>query len=312
MVSNLLTRYHHPIMLNGLHFLLTYTCLYECDHCFLYCGPAAEGTFTLDQVEAAIEQGIEAGVETLFFEGGEPFLYHPLLVAAVRRGKKRGLSCRLVTNCYWATAVRDAELWLAPLQQAGLDSLSVSADEFHGEDSAESPPSIAQAAAQRLGLNVDSICIEGPTAQKGSGQNRGDPVIGGDVLLKGRAVEKLVADLPRRSYRCFTECGGEELASPSRIHLDPFGNVFVCQGLSIGNIWQKPLARIFAEYDPGAHPIVGPLLAGGPAALAEQYGPPDGEQYVSDCHLCYLVRRNLLDRFPETLCPQQVYGKPGS
>jgi len=308
--NNSLTQYHQTIMLNGLHFLLTYTCLYECDHCFLYCGPAAEGTFTLDQVEAAIDQGVEAGVETLFFEGGEPFLYHPLLVAAVRLGKQRGLSCHLVTNCYWATATRDAELWLAPLQAAGLNSLTVSEDEFHGEDDAGGPTRIAQEAARQLGLDAHTICIEGPTAQTGPGQDKGEPVIGGDVLLKGRAVEKLVGDLPRRSYRCFTECSGEELANPSRIHLDPFGNVFVCQGLSIGNIWRTPLAQIMTEYDPQAHPIVGPLLTGGPAALADKYGLPEGEEYVSDCHLCYLVRRNLLDRFPESLCPPLVYGEP--
>ena len=28
-------------MLTGIHFLLTYTSLFECDHCFLHCGPAA-------------------------------------------------------------------------------------------------------------------------------------------------------------------------------------------------------------------------------------------------------------------------------
>ncbi|MBU0742014.1 radical SAM protein [bacterium] len=297
--------------LKGLHVLLTYTCLYECDHCFLYCGPSAEGTFTLEQVETAIAQADGAGVEELFFEGGEPFLYYPLLEASVRLGKSRGLSCHLVTNCYWATTVRDAELWLAPLREAGLDSLSVSDDAFHCEDPGRSPARRAREAARNLGLAADSICIEAPAALAWPGQTKGEPVVGGDVLLKGRAVEKLAAGLPRRPFSCFTECTGEELASPSRVHLDPFGNVFVCQGVSIGNIWRTPLAEVMAAYDPSAHPIVGPLLQGGPAALAERYGLPEGEDYVSDCHLCYLVRCRLLDRFPEQLCPRQVYG-PGA
>ena len=43
-------------MLREIHFLLTYTCLYECDHCFLYCGPEAEGTFTLKQLRAVFAE----------------------------------------------------------------------------------------------------------------------------------------------------------------------------------------------------------------------------------------------------------------
>ncbi len=32
-----------------------------------------------------------------------------------------------------------------------------------------------------------------------------------------------------------------------------------------------------------------------------------GEGYVDGCHLCYLLRRDLIDRFPEHLAPRQVY-----
>jgi MoaA/NifB/PqqE/SkfB family radical SAM enzyme len=37
-------------MLTALHVLLTYRCTMACEHCFLYCGPAARGTFTLAQI----------------------------------------------------------------------------------------------------------------------------------------------------------------------------------------------------------------------------------------------------------------------
>jgi len=37
-------------MLTGLHFLLTYTCNFECDHCFVYSRPGAKGTFTIAQI----------------------------------------------------------------------------------------------------------------------------------------------------------------------------------------------------------------------------------------------------------------------
>ncbi len=44
-------------MLTGIHFLLTYQCNFECDHCFLYCAPHAKGTFTLDQLRKVLVPG---------------------------------------------------------------------------------------------------------------------------------------------------------------------------------------------------------------------------------------------------------------
>ena len=295
-------------MLTGIHFLLTYKCLYECDHCFLYCGPNLEGTFTIDQVEKAIVQGIEAGIDTIYVEGGEPFLFYPLMIETLRLAKTLHLKTGIVTNCYWATSERDAEIWLRPIIEIGLDDLSVSDDEFHSDDPEHSPAKIAFKAAKRLGLPVESICIEKPIALPRGSVKKGEPVIGGDVIFKGRAVDKLTEGLPRRRFDCFTECPHEELAAPGRIHLDPQGNVFVCQGLSIGNIWQKPLAQIMKEYRPEKHPIIGPLLKGGPAELARIFGLPEGEDYVDHCHLCYLIRKKLIDQFPDYLCPKQVYG----
>jgi hypothetical protein len=295
-------------MLKGLHFLLTYKCLYECDHCFLYCGSQHDGTFTIDQVEKAMIQGIEAGINSICLEGGEPFLYYPLMVEALKIAKKLNLQRSIVTNCYWATSERDAEIWLKPLVEIGLDDLSVSNDTFHSDDPNSSPAKLAFDAAQKLGMPAGSICIDEPVVKTKGKHQKGDPVIGGNVIFKGRAVDKLIDDLPRRHFECFTECTQENLESPGRVHLDPFGNVFICQGLSIGNIWEKPLAQIMHDYEPFKHPIIGPLLKGGPAELAKVYGLPEGDSYVSDCHLCYLIRKSLLNQFPEYLCPKQVYG----
>jgi hypothetical protein len=267
-----------------------------------------EGTFTIERVEKAIVQGIEAGIGSIYVEGGEPFIYYPLMLETLRIAKRLNLKRGIVTNCYWATSERDAELWLAPLVDIGLDDLSVSDDEYHSDDLENSPAKIAVKAAKKLGMPAGSICIEPPVVQPQAKHKKGEPVIGGDVIFKGRAVDKLIGDLPRRRYECFTECTQENLENPGRVHLDPFGNVFICQGLSIGNIWEKPLAQIMAAYDPFNHPIIGPLIKGGPAELAKIYGLPEGENYVSDCHLCYLIRKKLIDQFPEYLCPRQVYG----
>ncbi len=65
------------IRLNGIHILLTYTCNYECDHCFVWGGPFKEGTLTLDQLDEILTQAAELRtVEWIYFEGGEPFRPH--------------------------------------------------------------------------------------------------------------------------------------------------------------------------------------------------------------------------------------------
>ena len=233
------------------------------------------------------------------------------MIEATRLSKQHGFTCGVVTNCYWALSERDAELWLEPFVALGIDDLSLSDDAFHSEDPERSQAKIAAQVAQKLGLPSESICIEEPFAAPVAEHQKGEPVVGGGVVFKGRAAAKLIDGLPRRNFECFDECTQEELVAPSRVHLDPFGNVFVCQGLSIGNIWQTPLATLMQQYRPHEHPIVGPLVAGGPAELARRYGLPDGDRYVSDCHLCYLVRKNLLKEFPTYLCPEQVYGESG-
>jgi hypothetical protein len=300
-------------MLTGIHLLLTYTCNFECDHCFLYSGPHAEGTFTLSQIRAVLDEARRLGtVDIVYFEGGEPFLYYPLMVEGMRLAREQGFQTGIVTNAYWATAEKDAELWLTPLVDLEMADLSVSDDAFHHGDNEDNPAKRALRAAERLGIAADSICIDQPAVETGpeTGQARGQPVIGGGAMFRGRAVEKLTKGLPRRPWEELTECPYETLQDPGRVHLDAYGHVHLCQGLSMGNMWETSLATLVQEYEPDSHPICGPLLEGGPAELARRYQVPHEETYVDECHFCYALRLALLDRFPQYLAPRQVYGLP--
>ena len=128
------------------------------------------------------------------------------------------------------------------------------------------------------------------------------------VMYRGRAVEKLASRAPSHPWERFDSCPHEDLRDPGRIHLDPFGNLHICQGVSIGNVFEKPLKQICDEYDADAHPICGLLLNGGPAALVTEYNLPHESFYADACHLCYEARTTLRTRFPELLTPDQMYG----
>jgi Radical SAM superfamily len=298
-------------MLTGIHVLLTYKCTGECDHCFLHCGPRCEGTFTLRQLRELLQEIKKIGtVDTVYFEGGEPFLFYAVLLEGLRMVREAGLQGGIVTNGYWATSEEDAEQWLRPMLDLGIADFSVSDDEFHSTKGDESPGAIAYRAAWKLGLPCAKICITPPTVSPApdAGGDKGQPVTGGSVLFKGRAAEKLTTGLPVRPWQELTSCPHEDLADPERVHVDAYGNVHLCQGLSIGNMWKTPLSKLWRDYKASEHPIVGPLVEGGPARLVERYGLKVGDAYVDECHLCYMARKSLLPDFPEYLAPKQVYG----
>jgi len=192
----------------------------------------------------------------------------------------------------------------------GIVDFSVSDDEFHSSKGTESPGAIAYRAAKKLGFPCARICIAPPTVVPVSdaSSEKGQPVTGGGVLFKGRAAEKLTAGLPVRPWREFNTGTHEELAHPERVHVDAYGNVHVCQGLSIGNMWKTPLSELLRDYDGAKHPIVGPLAEGGPARLVERFGVKVADAYVDECHLCYMARKSLLQAYPQYLAPAKVYG----
>ena len=296
-------------MLTGIHFLLSYTCLYECDDCFLYCSPRSKGTFTLKQIEQVLREAKAIDtVDHICVEGGEPFLFYPLLLETVKMANAMGLKTYIETNCYWATSTDNVHTWLKPLQDAGLTALEVSDDSFHCHDADDNPAKRAVDEAAKLGLPISTICISKPEVAVDTDQEKGEPIYLGGPKMRGRAVETLVPGLPRRPYQEFENCPLEDLENPSRVHVDAFGTVHLCQGLSMGNMWDVPLSEMVANWDAMAHPICGPLVRGGPAALAKEHKVEHENTYVDACHCCSALCLKLIDQFPDVLTPKQVYG----
>ena len=297
--------------LTGVHFLLSYRCTSECDHCFVWGSPEAKGTMTLAQIRDVLHQTKDLGtVEMIYFEGGEPFLFYPIMLEGLREAAALGFERGIVTNCYWGTSVEDAVQWLRPIAEVGIHDLSLSSDLFHGEAMMTQAARNGVEAAQQLGLPEGIITVKAPEGCGTCEQaDKGEPITGGAVRFRGRAVAKLTEGVPRRPWTEFTECPDEDFADPGRVHVDAFGHVHLCQGLLMGNLWQQPLIHMAASYNPKAHPIIGPLMEGGPAALAAWYNLPHEPAYIDACHLCYVARAQLRGRFPEFLAPGVVYGE---
>jgi len=301
------------MMLTGIHLLLTYQCMYECDHCFVFGSPFAKGVMTIEDIEQILRQSRDLGtVRWIYFEGGEPFLYYPIMLRGARRAKEMGFNVGVVTDAHWATSLQDAEEWLRPLKSIGVSDLSISDDPFHYGESTENLAKIGIKAAERLGLPVDTITIEAPKREPRERAGlKGMEVKGGEVMFRGRAVEKLLGGVPTKPWKAFDECRHEDFSDQRRVHVDPFGFIHLCQGLVMGNWRETPIPELVAGFEPRSHPICGPILEGGPAGLVERYGVDHEEEYVDECHLCYRARVTLRGRFPKYLAPPQMYGEVG-
>ncbi len=296
--------------LNGLHLLLTYQCTFECDHCFVWGSPRQTGVLSLEQIDVILQQARQAGVESIFFEGGEPFLYYMVMLKGVQMAKEQGFQVGVVTNGYWATTLEDALEWLKPL--TGLDDLTVSSDLYHYSELTSTQAHNVAQAARMLHIPIGTICVGQPEqAETVSSQGQIGDDAPAQVMYRGRAVQQLVPRARRHAWKQFDRCPHEDLREPGRVHLDPFGNLHVCQGIVIGNLFERSLKELCEQYDADAHPICGPLLEGGPVALVSEYNLPHETGYADACHLCYKARTLLRERFPEILGPDQMYGGLG-
>ena len=284
--------------IEGLHLLLTYRCDRECDHCFVWASPWATSTMTSDTVSTLLDQAEELGtVDTIYFEGGEPFMFYPLLLEGARAARSRGFEVGVVTNGFWGTSPSDVELWLRPFADLGICDLSVSDDELHRFSEDDSRARVCVEKAKEMGIPVGILETKKPAAWHEEY----------DVCFRGRAADKLAADLRRTPPESLGKCP-EDLERPGRVHVDPLGFVHLCQGVVMGNVNEAGLVDIVRRYDCHAHPIAGPLAEGGPAELARRYGLPCASAYADACDLCYEARLLLRERFPEWLAPDEMYG----
>ena len=130
-------------------------------------------------------------------------------------------------------------------------------------------------------------------------------------MYRGRAAVELAPKAVSQKYTWneLIECPFEPLSDPNRVHVDPYGFLHICQGITIGNILEQPLSQIMDQFKPRKHPILGPLIAGGPAALVQQYKLTREGMFADPCELCYYARKNLRSQFPTILGPDQMYGE---
>lgn len=301
-------------MVTTLHILLTYRCTLKCDHCDVFGSPQSKGVFSYKQVNAILKEAVIIGsIQWIYFEGGEPFLTYPLLLKGIHTAKQMGFNVGVVTNGSYARNNEYAIKHLRPLIEMGLSRLYVSNDRYHYKDPASSPAKRTIQVARQLNLETIEIQVGSPketlaeTEPFFSKADTGE-CITRNLMLLGRAATHLVTDFSDDYLSAKMDCPYPDLADPKNISIDPYGNLHICQGIAIGNVWIKPLSDLLKDTKPADHPILGPIILGGPGELGRVYQTQPDLVSKNPCLYCFQVRRSLLDRFPQYLTPRQIYG----
>ena len=305
-----------PLISGGV--MLTYRCSNACRHCLYRCSPGHDDHWAsqeqIDRTFAALAN--EPQLYGIHLAGGEATLHWDRLLYAIRSAQRYGVSLDyLETNASWCKDEATAYDGFREFRHAGLNAVLISASLFHNEFT----PLAVTKAAIRAALDVFGrggvivwtpevlqLMSSGLDEDKTHTLPRSCELLGldpqqGDIWRLhsyltpgGRAAEQLADGHPRRPAESFIgDTCRSMLLNTSHFHIDPRGNLFTghCPGISVATI-----DDLHPRFDDDSAPVWCTLSDEGPVGLWQRSAPdfvPDGEGYISKCHLCLELRKHL-------------------
>lgn len=121
--------------INQLTFFLTDRCPAACKICCFQCSP--KNTFVMDEdiIKRYIDEGAALGtLKIISYTGGECMMYPDLFKRVAKYAyEKYGLISNTVTNGFWAKDYEKGKKLMQEMKECGVNSLRLSADDFHQE-----------------------------------------------------------------------------------------------------------------------------------------------------------------------------------
>jgi hypothetical protein len=254
------------------------------------------------------------GCFSVHIGGGEPFLDLPALCAVLEEAKKESMAVEYIeTNSSWYTDRKAAVEILTEIRKSGAGTLLVSISPFHNERVPFYKVKGVMRACEETGINIfpwvsgfynDIDSFDESTVHS---LDEYSEKFGEDYLETipsrywihngGRALstfsilydKRKTEDIVKESGRCY------ELEDSSHFHFDLFKNYIpgLCSGLSIrSEDTGKPL-------DENRYPFISALYSRGIGKFLEMavsdFGFTPGEEYETKCHLCFDIRRFLVN-----------------
>jgi len=321
-----------PLEAAGL--LITNWCPARCRHCYVCSGPERSEWMPVEPAAGHLAALARLGVPApgIHIGGGEPFGDAERLLAIVHAARDAGLAGvgYVETNAFWATSEAAARRHLAELRNAGMMQIAISADPYHQEFVPPERVRLLHVAARDV-LGPGGVRARRWTWLQEPENVASMPEAGRQALfaaflrryperMTGRAADCLAPLAARTPIDALPDDDCRSALLESRhVHVDPDGWVYpgTCAGIVFGRATADvPLDEVLAAWRPHGSPVIAQLVAGGPKRLLAQAAEggfrPDAGGYAGPCHLCWAVRRHLVERGAggDDLKPEWLYAAP--
>jgi putative nucleotidyltransferase-like protein/radical SAM family protein/4Fe-4S single cluster protein len=282
--------------------MVTRRCNMKCGHCSVESGPDVRGEPTERELLERVDQAAAGEIRSINITGGEPMLRPRTVLRLIRAARRLGVATSLTTNGSWGrTAVR-ASRGVRALRRAGLGSLAVSVDRYHGEFQGPEPAVLIANAAEEAGLPVRITLVMPATEDglarlvapfEGLRQTRlrfyGLQAVGRARGLPGEAMSGAVDGFCAACSVPSMTDDGRLTACNGPAYFAPPGSPLI-----VGSLREASLPAMLARHR--QDPILDTIRTFGPARLREELAALPGfesfpfrKRYLGICDLCLHV-----------------------
>lgn len=117
---------YHTIPPKTLTLITTYKCSAACNNCCFECNPNRDEMLPLAVAISHIDSAVSTykDLQVVVLTGGECFLNMTYLLSLIKHIHSHNLTCRVVTNGFWAKSKEIAVKLLSECKKSGLDEIS--------------------------------------------------------------------------------------------------------------------------------------------------------------------------------------------
>ena len=318
--------------LTGITFITTYNCNAQCAHCFFDTQTAPH--YISPDVVARVYEDVSI-TKSMFWNhlsGGEVMLQPSKFYAIISEIRKYftgdlGMS----TNAFWAKTLHQAKSVVNDLTQLGISGIAVSSDAFHDAYVPLSYVAHAVSALRDSGLKKHSYIMgarcnsdvfQESLYNSKTDQNASYLQSISNMPLAPTAIRSIgkgtLVNVPKKdTIPCkpcsdLSEClGTRGPFNPAMVWVDAFGNVMVCYGIIIGNVFEKKFVDIISEYTIDSNPVLKIIAEEGPHGLFYDAKQCNSElqqnSFYDTCDVCYACRKALRKKHHMYLGPHECY-----
>lgn len=233
------------------------------------------------------------------------------------------------TNAFWATHSNITHTIVQKLIHLGVTGIAISADYFHLPYIPLSRPRKAVQSIVEQGLKTHCYIMGARCKSDILNHNEINSIsehIAKQVQNKtamplapthirsiglGRYINTPKKNtIPQGGCTELSECLGKRgPMNPSMVWVDCYGNVMLCYGIIIGNVYTTPFAEIIQSYTPKQHRIASIIAEKGPKGLyelAQSLHLETPQEFYDECDLCFSCRQ-LLQKHYNELGPTECY-----